>query len=455
MTHLTGRGFAAKGLFGTLLCALLLVASTASAQRAGNQGDDAEAQGQGEARITPTIRTQIYDRLAEAQVCAEADDPECAIEILNQVLSRNRDLNTYETAQVHNIFAYVYFDVDRFDDAISSYETILSLPREDLPDGIIQSTMRNLATLYLQVDRLRDGLDLFLQWMDLPTTTPSSQDYYILATVYYQLEEFEQGIPAIEQAIALARERGEFGDEAWFQLLYVFYFELGNVPKVIETLTILVENFTKRDHMVALAGQYSQRDQPGDQERTLTLFDAAYEQGWLERGSDLVTLANMHLQAGAPFRAAKIIEAGLEEGAIEENERNYNLLAQAWQLAKEDELAIPALITASRLSDSGQIDSQLAQSYMVLARWEDCVEAARAGLERGGVSRPDYTNIMLGRCLVNLKRYDEALEAFRTAARDERSTRDANLFIRFVQEAQASDRANREALASIERQRNR
>ena len=433
-------------LFGASLLAFM-----ASAQDDAEGAGEAAGQGAGQqqTKVIPTIRTHIYDRLSEAQVCMDEGDLVCAAEELDDV-ARIRDLNNYEIAQMWNFRAFLYFEQDDVEGAVEAYETILALPHADMPDGMIQQSMRNLATLYLQLERYADGLATFQQWMDLPTVMPSPADYYLLATIHYQMENYTAGIPPLLQAIEMSRANGGIGEEGWWQLLYVFYFETEQTDKVIETLTFLAENWTKKDWIIALAGQLASLE--GREDDVLALYEAAYDAGWLTRGTEWVQLASFHLNAGAPYKAAVILQEGLDSGLIDATVANWRLLAQAWQLAAEHEKALPALAEASALAESGDVDRLLAQSYVRLARWEDCAESAQSGLDRGGLDRPDLLALMLGQCLANLRRYDEAREAFQQAARDDRSAQSASQWLEYVRTEVARERANAEALAAATQQ---
>ena len=79
-------------------------------------------------------------------------------------------------------------------------------------------------------------------------------------------------------------------------------------------------------------------------------------------------MAQLLLGADIPVKAALIMEKGLDGGVIESNMNNWRVLAQAWQLAQEDEKAIPAMIQAASLSEDGELDLRLAQSYQNLAQ---------------------------------------------------------------------------------------
>lgn len=399
----------------------------ASAQRA------AEQQQEQETRRTPAMREAVYQRLSEAQACAEMGDMQCARDKLTQ-LGRMRDLNSYETAQMYYFEAYLAFEADNYDAAITAYEKVLEQP--ELPISLEQNTMLSLAQLYAQQERYRDALAMLDRWF-MVTESPGTSAYVLKAQIHYQLEEFEQGIPAILAAIDLAREQGRDLEESWFQLLNVFYFELENYPKVIETLTFMVNNWPKKDYFIQLASIYGQE---GREDRMTALYEIAYEAGWLTRSQEIVNLAQMLLQSEAPQKAAVILQKGLEDGSVEKTEGNWRLLSQAWQLAREDEKALPALTEAAARSEDGELDVMLANSYANLGRWEECADAARNGLRRGGVERPDTANLLLGNCLAEMKEYDAARTAFQAAARDDRSRSAAQAWLKYLDDEQDRER---------------
>jgi len=419
-----------SSLAAAAFIAALTPQSDAVAQRAGADESEAAAQ---ETRRTPAMRERVYSVLAEAQACAEMDDYPCAMEHLADVRAMD-DLNSYELAQMWNFFAFIYYGQDRLDEALDAYQNVLQQP--DLPIGMETDTLFTIAQLYQATEQYPEALETLDRWFAV-AQNPGPQPFYLKAVIHYQLQQYREGIEPIRAAIQLAVDRNEEPQEGWYQLLNVFYFELEDYPNVIRTLTTLVEMWPKRDYMTQLAGVYGQE---GDDQRQLALWEAAYEAGWLQRGTEYVSLAQMLLASEAPYKAGKILQEGLDDGTIESTMANWRMLAQAWQIAAEDELALPAYARASSLADDGEIDMRLAQSFANLGRWEECIESSRTALNRGGINRADQVNLLLGNCLVEERRYSEALEAFRSAARDDRSRDSANQWIAFVQGEQRRER---------------
>lgn len=429
------RAWVAVGLFA--------FATVASAQRA---GENQAAEEEQETVKAPTMREAVYQRLSTAQGCVEMEDWACAERELER-LQQIRDLNDYERAQMYTFYAFLYFSQDNSPEAIKAYERVLEL--QDIPVGIRTDAMWSLAQLYVQDERYRDGLAMIDQWFEL-AQNPGPAPYVLKAQVHYQLEEFREGIPAIETAIELNEAQGRPPEEGWYQLLNVFYFELENYPKVIETLDVLINNWPKKQYVIQLAGIYAQE---GQELRSVGLYEAAYEMGWLERSQEIVSLAQMLLNADTPVKAAQLLEQGLEDGTVESTESNWRLLSQAWVLAQEDRKAIPALRRAGQLANDGTLDLRLAQSHAQLAEWEDCATAARRALDRGGLDRRDLANMLLGNCLAEMNNYDGARAAFRAAAEDERTRAQARQWIQFIDDEVERLRTIEEMRQQIAQQR--
>jgi tetratricopeptide (TPR) repeat protein len=403
------------------LSGALIISSDALAQRAG-----AGAQPEQETRQVSAMRTQVIEPLQEAQECAENDDLACARRLLDRVRAM-RDLNGYELANMWNFYAFLYVQEENFPQAIVAYENVLQ-HEEEIPPGLQQNTMETLGMLYFQVERYQDALDMIDRFLAV-TENPRAQTFELKAIIYYQMERFRDGIPMIHRALEIAAERGDEPRENWYQLLQVFYFELNDIPNLIATLRTMVEMWPKRESVVTLAGIYQQE---GQEENGLALFEAAYEAGWLTRESDFITLANMLLQANIPYRAARILREGLDDGTIEGTHQNWRLLSQALQMAQEHEAAIPALRQAASLTSDGELDFQLGQAFQNLARWEECADAYREALRKGGLRRSDQAQVMQGVCLAEQKRWNEAEAVLVEAQRDERSRRTAQDWLRFV-----------------------
>jgi hypothetical protein len=132
-----------------------------------------------------------------------------------------------------------------------------------------------------------------------------------------------------------------------------------------------------------------------------------------------------------------LIDKGMKEGKIEEEERNLQLLAQSWQQAQEMEEAIEPLIKATKIAEDGNLHVRLAQSYINLDRYEEAIAILQEGIKKGGIDRADQAYLMLGMAQFELQKFEAAKNAFANASKDERSKNAADDWLKYVQSEQS------------------
>ena len=171
----------------------------------------------------------------------------------------------------------------------------------------------------------------------------------------------------------------------------------------------------------------------GDTKKQLALAEVLYEKGLLSNSTHVVNLANLYLLHDIPFKAAKILETGMDNEVVAKDVRNLRLLSQAWYSAREDEKAIPPLQQAADISQEGELFVRLAQAHLNLENWDSAAKAIEKGIQLGGMSREDTANIMLGMAYFNQKKLNSARTAFERALKDSRSRRTAEQWIQYVE----------------------
>jgi len=408
----------------------------------------AYAQGSGDketkTRKTPSMGAKVYERLAEAQELVEAGDTNGAVNVLT-ALKNSRNLNAYEIAQVWSFFGYIYYSSDNYPESIKAYEMVLQQP--EIPVAMENTTMYTLAQLHFTQENYSKAEEMLVRWFD-SAVDPGPEPYILLGQLYYQLERYRDAIKPVETAIRLAQESGREIKENWWLLLRVFYYELENYPKVIEILEILVKEHPKKEYWVQLSGMYGEM---GKQRPQLFAYEAAYIQGYLESNSELVTMAQLFMQDNVPYKGATVLEKGFKEGKVDKNYKNYRLLAQAYQMAREDKKSLAPLQESAKLAEDGDLYFRLAQAYSNLDRWQDCVDAVDKALKKGDLKRLDTAYVLKGMAYFNMDNLPAAQKAFEQARKDERSRRSADQWLSYIaSERQRQSELDR-ALAALKR----
>jgi TonB family protein len=229
----------------TLLSAATALALAVNAPGA-QQRQDRSAAPTGAA---PIVRVPVYEQLDAASKCMDDEDFDCARVRLSQV-SAMTDLSAYETAQLYNFEAFLAFNQNDMAGAMRAYESLLGLPREEMADGLIRSSMRNLATLYVQEGRYEEGLETYDSWLEEVPGDPSPDDLYLQSTILYQMERYEDALEPIEVAIAAADEP----DENHYMMLHVLQYQTDDMEGAVETLEFMNSEWPSERWANALTG---------------------------------------------------------------------------------------------------------------------------------------------------------------------------------------------------------
>jgi tetratricopeptide (TPR) repeat protein len=428
--------------FLTKLCLMLATALVFAAGPAVAQEE--EGQPEQKTKEAQAVSKEVYDKIQEAQDQVDAKDYQGALRTLNAL--RQRKLTEYELSNVLNYIGFVYYNMEDTARAISTYVELLRIP--SLEEQLRKQTIYTLAQLSTMEEEYSKALDYLDQWFALEAN-PGPEPYILYAQNLYQVDRYQDMVRPIETAMDIARKRDVAIKEDWWVLLNFAYFQQENFAKVRDIHKILLQSWPKKRYWFTLAGAYTELE---EENNLIAAYDAAHTQDLLTKESELVTMAQLYMQHEVPYKAAKLLEREMESGRVEKNAKNYRLLSQAWSLAMEDEQAIPALQQAARLDRDGELYLRLANTHLNLGQYEECVQSAREGLSVGGLKSPDHAQISLGMCLYNLKRYDDAIAAFRAASREERSRDMARQWIDVIQSDVARNEQIRLAEVAAQRQ---
>ena len=392
--------------------------------------DDAEDEAARKSAAQKTKQAQavskdVYDRITKAQEAVDAKDYQGALRMLNNLYNPDK-LTEYEQANVLNYIGFVYYNMDDIPNAIRTYVKMLQIP--SLEETMKKQNMYTLAQLYTMEENYNKALQTIDQWF-LIETNPAPEPFILKAQNLYQVQRYSDMIEPIQNAMRIARERDKPVKEDWYVLLNFAYFQQEDYRQVRDIQKILLATWPKKRYWFSLAGAFTEL---GEDENLITAYAAAFDQGMLEKESELVTMAQLFMQREVPYKAATLLEREMASGRVQKNAKNYRLLSQAWQLSMEDEKAIPALTEAARLSTDGELDIRLGNAYLNVGKYTECVNSVRNGIRKGGLKNPDNAQISLGMCLYNLRQYQAGINAFREAAKTTKSRRVANQWINVI-----------------------
>ncbi len=383
---------------------------------------------QQETRRTPALRNKVYERLSEAQAFIETKEYDEAIEVLRKMeeAGGKRKLNSYELANLYNLFAFVYYSQDKYLEALGEYEKLVAQP--DIPLAMEINTRYTIAQLYFVMEEWRQGVDALHAWFDV-TESPSAQAYILLGQGYYQIKDYDNALKNTLIAVNMYKDKGKVPKEQWYSLLRFLYFEADNIPMTVTTLEEMIVYYPKKQTWVQLSHMYGEAKQ---EKKQLAAMETVYVQDLLDKGREQITMAYLYLNADVPYKAARVLEKGVGDKSVEDSSRTLEILGNSWRQAQELKKAIPVMEQAAAKSEKGELFCRLGSVYLDNDNFKKAIAANRKGLKRGGVKRPDSCQLVLGMAYFNTKNYPGARKAFKEAAKDKRSRKYADQWVKYM-----------------------
>ena len=391
--------------------------------------DGAEPKKQQETRRTPALRNKVYETLTEAQAAAEAKDYNSASKILDGMIASGgkKALNSYELANVYNLYAFIHYSREDYGKALQAYENVIRQP--DIPLAMEINTRYTVAQLYFVQEQWQKGINALNDWFRL-TENPPESAYVLLAQGYYQLKDYNKSLLNVEKAISMYKGKGKVPKEQWYNLARFLYFDKDDINNSVRVLEELLVHYPKKQYWVQISHMYGEQKKESEQ---LSAMETAYVQDMLDKGTEQVTMAYLYLNADVPYKAAKVLNRGIKNDSVDGTSKNYEILGNAFRQAQEVERAIPAMESAASKSDSGELYARLGNIYLDGDQYKKAISAINKGLSRGGVKRPDNARLVLGMAYFNNKQYSKARDAFTAAGRDKRSEKYASQWIQYME----------------------
>jgi Tetratricopeptide repeat. len=193
----------------------------------------------------------------------------------------------------------------------------------------------------------------------------------------------------------------------------------------------------KERYWETMAGTYMEMQKDTD---ALAALNLGYKYDAISKAETLENLARLNLFLEIPFQAASLIEKNLQEGNIENSEKNLRLLLGAWTAAREFNKAIEVIDVLAPLTGEGKLYIQKAMLLNENGDWEGVQDATAKALIDEELENPGDVYILRGMAETELGKYDEAIESFTQAMEigTETNKKNAEAWIDYVADRRGS-----------------
>ena len=395
-------------------------------------GARAHAQDQGGAAKTtrrlPGISEKVFKGLGEVQTLSSPDpeknpgkepDLPAAIKSLRGLEKRCAECNKYEKSQIYNMFAVLSFQLEKFDDAVNYFKKVVEQSPE-IPIALEQQSLLYIAQLSYQLEKPEQSiqyLDRYLKLAQENGLTIGAEIYQLKSSICYQSDKKQCAFENINKAVSLVEGSGRIAEESWYNLQRALYLEREDYKTSTAILEKMLKHYPKKSYWAQLGSMYGLLERGDDQ---LAAMDTAYLMGAFQgKEKEQVNLSQLLLVNEAPYKAAKIIEKGMDNKSIDRSEKNLEALANSLRRAKEMQKVVPVLKELGEKSKSGNFYGQLSAVYLDLNKPKDAIEAGKLALKKGNFTRDadGEVYINMGIAYFDLRRYKDAVESFKAAAK--------------------------------------
>lgn len=204
-----------------------------------------------------------------------------------------------------------------------------------------------------------------------------AETFILLAAAYQLKEDFRNSIKWLKEGI----KRKNPPKENWLQMLMSAYYQLKdykNSAKVVEQLIRLKPE--KETYWQQLTSLYQLQN---NYKKALTTLELAHASGVLKKQESYLLLVQLLMRFDIPERGGRILQEAIKKGVVEANEKQWKLLATAFQQSKERSRAIEALKQAASTEQSGELFFRAAQLAYEQADYSQMIELLEKAIKRG------------------------------------------------------------------------
>lgn len=342
---------------------------------------------------------------------------------LNDMLGETR--GEYEKAIILQTLGFVYASTKREMQSVKMFEQAIAT--NALPQQTHEQMMFNVAQLYILDDKWDIGMQKLNAYL-AESCNPNPDAHILLAAVHVEKKQWREGLKQVDLALVKAKAP----KETWLQVKLAIHNELKEYARCAEVLVHLISlNPIKEEYFKQLHGILMEIQKDPEALAVLALTE---RRGFLDQESEYRNLASMYLHMEIPLKAAMVLERGFTAKQVQPTDKNYEMLGNAYLMAREYEKSEKAMAQAAQASDKGELYKRLAQIQMANENWKGALESLQKAQKKGGLKEPGEAALLTGVAAVQIKQWKTAEPALRQALTYEKYAKEALQWLTHLQE---------------------
>jgi len=318
----------------------------------------------------------IYKGVQEANEAMSKNQMNEAIKKLQDLAEKGSD---YEKALVNYNLGTAYSSKNDYTTATKAFAKALSY--NALPQQQTEQLEYTLGQLQIFSNQQEEGIKTLQSYIATSCSTVPPEAYIFLANALAERKRYKEALPAIEQAIAKAKEP----KESWLQMKLSISYELKDYTSCAQTLVQLIGMLPdKPEYWRQLSSMFLEMKQDTN---ALAVLALAERQGFVEKPNEIKNLYSVYMMLDLPFKAGMVLQNAIDKNKVPSDETTLDQLGNAWINARETNRAEATLKKLASMSDKGEYYFKLGAMYGDNERWKESKEALDKALQKGGLKR--------------------------------------------------------------------
>jgi hypothetical protein len=383
--------------FGSLgLCALLVTASVALTAQGSLAADKDKPKGNEISRV-------IAKEITAAQKAMQANQWSEALKNLDAAEAKP-GLTPFDTKSIQYMRGIAYAKLNNPKGEQAAFEKVLASGLAT-PEEKSQLT-RTLFGLAASGGQYPKALEYGKEMVDSGSAT--SNDYLVMAQVYFLQKDCKNSAVWADKAIAASRKAGETPKENLYLFKLQCASDAGDNAAMAAVLYDLIRLTNKASHWNTLLR--IERQDEHDDHNLLQIDRLMYDTKAMTEDGDFIETAQLLGDQGLPGEAANVLDSAPIKP--DHKERTTRLLTALKARAETDKKGLAQLDADAAKNPAGGLSLSAGQLKYSLGDYQGAVTSLTAAIQKGQLKHADDAYVYLGRSQVQLKNFADAKKAF-------------------------------------------
>ncbi len=409
-------------MFKKVLTSAVVVASLIAVQVPTASYAVAADQKKQEKRKTQLVGPTVGKKVGKAFELYSADDIDGALALLLDIKAKK----TYDRAYVDYFIAQMYATKGKHEK-----EAIEYLKKAIAPDILNTADhaggLKLLADLQMQTKDYKNALKNYKAWMDF-TGKEDAGTYVKMSQAYYALKQLDKMIEPADKAIKLY---GEKQNQNPYILKITSYYERKMYKDALKVLETVVQIFPDKKQYWTQLGMFYMLVE--DYPKALATLDLAYKQGFLDKESEIKTLANLYASNEIPYKSAVLLEKHIASGLIKRDDKSLATLANAWHAAQHIDKAANYYLELAKMTDKARYYRKAGMLLKQDEQYARAIKAFEKALEKT-TNNKGRIYMAVAESYFYLEKYKKAYAAIKKAMADPKSRKGAKGWESFIKD---------------------